>query len=145
MPQIRLSFIDQAETISFVAPAHILKMAVAGCARGALTARGLVAAIGQYDPAFSARIASALSEEAAGRGDADLRLAVLAPGDVPGPSLEPEEGGIVIFNLPARRIVQIGSRPDAVERSGRGRMRRNGRPVQVYYAYELPEEWSIVP
>ena len=60
-------------------------------------------------------------------------------------SLEPARLGLVVFNLPARRIVQIQNSYANLERSDRGRVRRNGQPVQTCYSYTLPDEWSIVP
>jgi hypothetical protein len=60
-------------------------------------------------------------------------------------SLQPHGAGIVVFNLPGRRIVQVHNTYADVERKDRGRLRRDGRPVQQLYTYELPEAWQLLP
>jgi hypothetical protein len=59
--------------------------------------------------------------------------------------LEPVRYGLVVFNLIARRIVQVQNSYANLERSDRGRIRVEGKPVRRLYQYSLPEEWSIVP
>ena len=140
---VRLMVIDEGETIDFVAPPHVIKMAVACCTRRPESARGLIGELGQYDPAFSARVTAALAGDTA---EADtLGMVVTAPGEDRGEGHDPAGADVVMINLPARRIVQIGNRSGTIERTDRGRMRRNGRPVQVFYTYTLPDEWRIVP
>ncbi|HEX5497673.1 MAG TPA: hypothetical protein VFX03_00540, partial [Thermomicrobiales bacterium] len=60
-------------------------------------------------------------------------------------SLEPARYGLVVFNLPARRIVQVQNSYHDLLCADRGRLRRDGRPVRAYYRYALPDDWSIVP
>jgi len=56
---------------------------------------------------------------------------------------QPVCAGAMIFNLRARRIIQIQNYHD-VERKGRVRVLENDRRGPLL-PYELPSEWSIVP
>ncbi len=60
-------------------------------------------------------------------------------------SLEPVGIGLVIFNLPARRIVQVQNSYGVLKRSDRGRYFENGQPTERLYFYRLPNEWSLLP
>jgi hypothetical protein len=60
-------------------------------------------------------------------------------------SLEPRRLGVIIFNLPARRIVQVQNSYSELLRSDRGRVRVHGRPTRQIYRYSLPDDWSILP
>jgi hypothetical protein len=57
----------------------------------------------------------------------------------------PGDLGLVLFNIPSKRIVQIENHYANLERSDRGRIRRNGQPTRALYRYALPDEWQIVP
>jgi hypothetical protein len=59
--------------------------------------------------------------------------------------LEPRRLGVIIFNLKARRIVQVQNSYSELLRSDRGRVRVDGRPTRQIYRYSLPEEWAILP
>jgi hypothetical protein len=60
-------------------------------------------------------------------------------------SLQPGSLGLVVFNLPARRIVQIANSYANLERADRGRVRRDGKATSTFYSYALPDDWTIVP
>ena len=60
-------------------------------------------------------------------------------------SLEPVKIGLVIFNLPAKRIVQVQNSQALLQRSDRGRYFENGEPTERLYFYRLPSDWVIVP
>ena len=61
------------------------------------------------------------------------------------PWLSWNERQLVLFNLPQKRIVQVHNTYAEVQREDRGRIRKAGRPTGVYYHYQLPAEWAIVP
>jgi hypothetical protein len=145
MASIRLTLIDQQETISFIAPGHALKMAVACCARNPDTARSMIGLLGEFDPALAEALRNAIDERQTNTESTAVDPFVVQDAADRQRSLEPADAGVVLFNLPERRIVQLENRFGELQREDRGRMRRNGRPVQVFYNYELPEEWSIVP
>ncbi len=60
-------------------------------------------------------------------------------------SLEPVRIGLVIFNLPARRIIQVQNSQGVLQRSDRGRYFENGDPTDRLYFYRLPADWTLVP
>jgi hypothetical protein len=61
-------------------------------------------------------------------------------------SLKAARGGLVLFNLKARRIVQVHNNALRVRRRDRGRVRSGGVPLDdQLYSYALPEDWSLVP
>jgi hypothetical protein len=60
-------------------------------------------------------------------------------------SLQPVSIGLVIFNLPAKRIVQVVNKHGAIQRSDRGRYFEDNQPSQRTFFYRLPKEWTILP
>lgn len=60
-------------------------------------------------------------------------------------SLEPLMIGLVIFNLPAKRIIQVQNTLGVLQRSDRGRYFENGEPTERLYFYRLPSDWTMVP
>lgn len=142
---LRYTVVDADGTASFVGPGYLLKMLAAAASRSPATVEQLLEIAGEFDPEYASRISLALAGDGGewpdgseqpfrAVDDADSRRA-----------LEPARSGLVVFNLDARRIVQIQNTYAELKRADRGRMRRNGRPVQVYYQYELPDDWTIVP
>lgn len=138
---VRITVVDEERTVSFVAPAHALKMAAAACARDPKSIAEFVAGLGNFDPDLAASLSSGLS----GSGGIGMQVVTVRDDQTRGESLEPAGAGVVVFNLPARRIVQLRNDVAEIQRADRGRMRRNGRPVQLFYHYDLPPEWAIVP
>ncbi len=143
---LRYTIVDADGTASFVGPGYLLKMLAAAASRGPSTAERLLAFLGEFDPEFAGRISRAL----AGGGEQDWPDEAERPFRAANEAdsrraLEPARSGVVVFNLDAKRIVQVQNTYAELRRADRGRMRRNGRPVQVYYHYELPEDWAIVP
>jgi len=60
-------------------------------------------------------------------------------------SLRPVKAGAVIFNLKARRIVQMVNSYREIHRSGRGRVFDGSRLTEAVFQYKLPEDWALVP
>src|SRR5206468_10691387 len=60
-------------------------------------------------------------------------------------SLQPVKAGLVLFNLKARRIIQVHNTYDEVKRRDRGRIHEGGQPTRRLFHYELPKEWQILP
>jgi hypothetical protein len=60
-------------------------------------------------------------------------------------TLQPVSIGLVIFNLPAKRIIQVVNKHGAIQRSDRGRYFENDQPSQRTFFYRLPKEWTILP
>ena len=156
---MRFTIVDDRSTTSFVAPPHVLKAIAACCARGASSTRELLAMLAEYDGCQATEIRDQLSvfrehntnNDTGGiRARFDEELEGAGPFDVLDErtrraSLEPTRLGLVVFNLPARRIVQVQNTYANLQRSDRGRVRRDGKPTQTFYTYTLPSDWSIVP
>ena len=60
-------------------------------------------------------------------------------------SLRPVKAGVVIFNLIARRIVQLQNTYYAIQRKGRGRVFDGARLTNRTFVYRLPKRWTVVP
>ena len=158
--EIRITVVDEAGTVSFVAPAHVLKMLTAASAQGTADHRTLLNAAAAYDADALTPILNGLSvfdehngfgstaefTTRAGRPDADRMPPFrVVDEETRRRSLEAVGAGVVVFNLPARRIVQVQNAYNELRRRDRGRIWRDGRPTRALYRYELPPEWSIVP
>ena len=156
---MRFTIVDDRSTTSFLAPPHVLKAITACCARGVSSVRGVLSMLAEYDAILANEIKDQLSvfREHNTSNDTgwiqarfDQELDEAGPFDVLDEhtrrvSLEPTRLGLVVFNLPARRIVQVQNTYANLQRSDRGRVRRNGKPTQTFYSYTLPADWSIVP
>ena len=60
-------------------------------------------------------------------------------------SLRPVKAGAILFNLAARRIVQLVNSYSELQRKGRGWVFDGNRNTSTAFAYDLPREWCIVP
>jgi len=60
-------------------------------------------------------------------------------------SLRPVKAGAVIFNLKAKRIVQIVNSYREIHRTGKGHVFDGARHTDAVFRYRLPEEWALVP
>ncbi len=159
MSTIRFTVIDATCTTTFLAPPHCLKAFAATCALGVETTPELLAGLARYDPDVSRRLRDQLGifHEHNVAGETSWITTQLAEDpDHPFPVVvldEPTRGlsqrpgpyGLIVLNLPAKRIVQIQNTYANLERSDRGRLRRNGQPARTLYHYTLPDEWTIVP
>ncbi len=160
MSVLRFTAVDEAGTVSFVGPGHAMKMLTAACAKGPNDSRELLDAVGAYDAVFAKTVLDGLSifdehNTVDDFGASDRHLAEVDPRESPPfrvlnealrrRSLEPAGAGLVVFNLTARRIIQVQNGYTELERQGRGRIRENGRPVQRLYHYALPTSWTILP
>ena len=156
---MRFTVVDHRETVSFVAPGHALKMLAAACSRHAKDYRDLILKIADYDAELARRLLSAPASDHESHTTSDASLAAPASeAVVQQPELfrvinaeqlrkstEPVDAGLVLFNLPAKRIVQVQNSYSDLRRKDKGRLWRDGRPVRAFYSYELPPDWTIVP
>lgn len=157
---MRFTVVDGAGTISFLGPGHVMKILAAACAKGPADSKALLSLAARYDARFVGTIVDGLAvfdEHNTTDDHAAIvtRLSEAAPAESPPfrvldavtrqKSLEPVQAGLVLYNLPARRIVQVQNSYAELPRQGRGRIREDGRPVQRLYHYKLPAEWTILP
>ena len=149
-PSFRFTILDASGSVSFLAPAYALKMIAAACGKGADRVEALLQGLGEFDPSLAAELQAGLERFDAGEADRGQPLDLSTPFRIVDEATrasaqEPGSAGSIVVNLPEKRIVQIQNNYGELYRSDRGRMRRNGRPVQLLYRYDLPEEWRIVP
>ena len=157
---IRYTVADDNGTVSFLGPAHVMKMLVAACARGAATLDDLLDLSVRYDDQFSRNVLDGLAifDEHNSRENTSQIEAVFAsrpPIEWPPfrvfndvtrrASTQPGHTGTIVFNLRFKRIVQVQNSYAEILRRDRGRIREGGRPTRMLYYYDLPSEWSLVP
>lgn len=160
MDVMRLTIIDPAGTVSFVAHSSAVVALTAACSEDPATLGELLDAARTYDKALPPLVENGLAVFDEHNLPDDLRaihgqLAELAPRDIPvfrvldpqtrEASLQPVRAGVVLFNLIAKRIVQIENTYEPLARSGEVNF-HNGKFLSIrLLPYQLPEAWSIVP
>lgn len=160
MSVLRYTVVDGMGTVSFVGPGHVMKMLAAACAKDPADIRSLLDATGRYDAVFAKTVLDGLCifdehNTAEDYASGEAQVTEIEPKRSPpfrvlsdamrNQSLEPVGAGLVVYNLPARRIIQIQNSYAELHRQGRGRLRENGRPVERLYHYNLPDSWTILP
>jgi hypothetical protein len=160
MTLIRFTVADARGTSSFVGPCHVIKMLVAACARNPATVEELLGYTERFDADFARGVLNGLAvfDEHNLRGHATMiehALAAHCSADWPPfrvlnevthrASTQPAQAGLIVFNLTAKRIIQVQNSYAEIQRRDRGRRREGGRPTRSLYHYELPQTWSLVP
>jgi len=158
--QVRFTVIDSQGAVSFVGPGHAIKMLTAACSRSPQSLAELLDFTRPYDTDFvdEVRRGLAIFDEHNTPEDTSAFHAMLrqvSPSRLPpfrvldevtrDLSLQPVDSGLILYNLGARRIVQVHNRYGALQREDRGRIRRSGQPTRLLYYYRLPDDWTIVP
>ncbi len=157
---MRYTIIDQRGAVSFVAACDLLLPLVAGCARDPQTVEDLLRHADEYATGTSEKVLCSLAvfdeqNTADSHRSIDAALAICKPHELPvfrvlddhtrEASLRPVHAGVVVFNLRAKRIVQIHNSYMEIPRQGRARASRPASPDRRLIKYELPPYWSIVP
>ncbi len=157
---MRFTVIDETGTVSFAGPGHGLKVLVAGCSRGPESLSELLIDVRRYDALFVDRVRGELArfdehvlkddptsisiwlEQDHEKSSSAFRVFNQRMRNL---SLQPEKLGVVLFNLPEKRIIQIENAYGEVLRRDRGRFRDEGRPIDRFYHYTLPTSWQLLP
>ncbi|MCC7105136.1 MAG: hypothetical protein IT307_08345 [Chloroflexi bacterium] len=157
---MRLTIIDQAGKVSFVAPCQMLDALVAACARTPTTLDELLDGTVPFSPSLRDHVQSGLAvfDEHNTPENYQHILSALEfcrPHELPvfrvmeertlQASLSPVQAGVVVFNLLDKRIVQIHNTYNEIRRKGRVRIVEGGQPTNRVRRYELPADWSLVP
>jgi hypothetical protein len=157
---MRFTIVDGQGAVSFPGPPHGLKALAAGCSAGADDHLTLLDSLSSYDADLAAFVLDGLAvfdeHVAETNPDSVRRWFDETPDSLERPlrvvdeatrriSLEPRRLGVVIFNLSARRIVQVQNSYAELLRADRGRVRVDGRPTSRIYRYSLPSDWLILP
>lgn len=156
---MRFTLIDQIGTISCTGQGHVVKAITAACSLGATDSKGILDRVNSFDNAFAQSVRSELAvfdeHVVADRVETidrwidqnpvpDVAFRVLDQ-RLRNRSLEALSLGVVLFNLPKRRIVQIENAYGGLQHTDRSRIRVDGVPKQQIYGYRLPDSWTIVP
>lgn len=157
---MRFTVIDPGGTVSFSGPGHCLKALVAGCSHGAAELGDLLERVRPIDEQFVVNVLNELAkfdEHVLADNPESIDRWLERPEDetqeafrvfdqrLRDRSLTAGRLGVVLFNLPEQRIVQIENSYGELLREDRGRVRVNGKPVNRYYHYSLPESWTLLP
>ena len=160
MDVMRLTIIDAIGTASFIAHSSAALALTAACSTNPATLDELLTASQRYDRGLRSLVVRGLTifdeHNLPDQLDAIHRqLAELPPREIPPfrvfdaitleASLRPVRAGVVLYNLPARRIVQIENTYEPLARAGEVNY-HNGKFLSIrLLPYELPPAWSIVP
>jgi len=157
---LRFTVIDNEGTISFGGPGHLAKMMAAACAHSPASIDQVLATLATLDPSTTDSVRHGLArfDEFVVRDDATSIEEWIAQNDplsgtafrlidprLREATLTPLPLGVIMVNLPDKRIVQIENRYGPILRKDRGRMRRDGEPISQVYTYELSSDWSLLP
>ena len=156
----RCNVIDAKGTVSFVAPAHGLKVIAAAISMGSRSFSDVIRYARIYDAEWALtvhldlmifdehnveQLSGTFAPAVASDEDADHRAFRVIDGLTRARSLVPSGLGLVVFNFKECRIIQIHNNYADLRRRDRGRVRVNGKPTSKLFRYELPAEWAIVP
>jgi hypothetical protein len=157
---VRFTITDCDGMVSFVGPGHAIKMLVAACSYNPQSLDELLDLTQRLDDVFITNVRHGLAvfdehnlrtnTTAFDRQAAEAHPAALPPFRVYNEmsrniASNPVQAGLIIFNLMARRIVQVQNSYSEIKRADRGRFRRSGKPTSQLYHYTLSNEWALVP
>ena len=157
---MRITGVDSQGTGSFVAHSSAVVALTAACAANPETLSDLLEHSKKYDRGLRDLVLNGLAVFDEHNLPSDTRaihtqLKTMTPRETPvfrvldeltrETSLQPVRAGVVLFNLPRKRIVQISNTEEPLARSGAVNY-HNGKFLSIrVFDYELPPEWSIVP
>ncbi len=155
-----MTVVDVHGTVSFVAHCSAAVALTAACASDPNSLGDLLDACTRYDRGLRSHVLAGLAVFDEHNLPDNLsvihrQLDTVPPRDISAfrvldpvtreASLRPVRAGIIIFNLIAKRIVQIENTYEPLARSGEVNF-HNGKFLSIrLLPYELPSEWSIVP
>jgi hypothetical protein len=157
---IRLTVLDERGTVSLIAHGAAAGSLTAACAHDPRTLDELLVASKRYDRGLRDLVVRGLAIFDEHNLPDDMRaihaqLRELPPRQTPvfrvldevtrNASLTPVRAGVVIFNLRAKRIVQIEYTYDPLTRAGEVNYHNGHFLSKRLLSYELPSTWSIVP
>jgi len=160
MNLMRCTIVDDRGAVSFVMDADALPAVVKACASNPRSLEAALDSLAPYYGTLREQVLNGLAifdeRNAYGRYEAiHEAFRFCAPHEQPvfrvvdeetrEMSLRPVKAGAVIFNLRARRIIQLQNSYWEITRTGRGRVFDGERFTGERFAYRLPKEWALVP
>lgn len=160
MNLLRFTVVDPHGSVSFIAHGDALPALLKACAANPKTLDELLALADQYFHGLHEQVTNGLAifdeRNAPGNYDAiHQALAFCQPHEQPvfrvvdevtrEMSLRPVKAGAIIFNLKAKRIIQLQNSYYQIARSGRGRVFDGVSLTNHTFSYRLPADWALVP
>lgn len=160
MNVMRFTVVDRDGAVSFILHGDALPAFLASCSSDPANLESLLDRADPYYSGLKDYVSSGLAvfdehNTAANPSAIHQAFGFLAPQDQPvfrvvdertrEESLRPVKAGVVIFNLIAKRIVQLQNTYYAIARKGRGRVYDGVRLTDRVFVYRLPERWALVP
>jgi hypothetical protein len=157
---LRCTIIDARGGVSFVAHADVLPALAKACTDNPPTLEQLLDGATRYYGGLREQVLNGLAmfDERNVEGHYESihqALDLCAPYEQPvfrvvddrtrEASLCPVKAGAVVFNLRARRIIQIENTYREITRRGVGRVFDGTRMTNQVFSYQLPGEWALVP
>jgi hypothetical protein len=157
---LRCTVIDERGGVSFIAHGDVLPALVKACAANPHTLEQFLDGTEAYYGGLRDQIMNGLAmfDERNVEGHYDsihVALGICAPYEQPvfrvvddltrETSLRPVKAGAVLFNLRAKRIIQIQNSYREIERRGAARVFDGTRMTNRVFRYQLPGEWALVP
>jgi hypothetical protein len=160
MNVLRCTVIDERGGVSFIAHGDVLPALVKACAVGPRTLEQLLDGTVSYYAGLREQVLNGLAIFDERNVDGHYEsihkaLDFCAPHEQPvfrvvdertrEASLCPVKAGAVVFNLRAKRIIQIQNTYREIRRRGASRVFDGTRMTSQVFSYQLPGEWAIVP
>ncbi len=160
MDVMRYTIIDQRGGVSFIADCHVAYAFTAACSQNPATLEDFLDIADRYHRSVKEQVLCGLAifdEHNVGPERLVIHSAFdhLPPEEQPvfrvmdertrEESLRPVKAGTLIFNLPAKRIVQMQNGYPMLERRGRAPVFDGERLTNRVFIYRLPEDWTLVP
>ncbi len=157
---VRCTVVDDKGAVSFVADGDALPALAAACAQNPQSLEQLLEITESYYHDLRERVLNGLAVfdelNAPGHNETIHKaFAYCAPHEQPvfrvvddvtrEMSKQAVKAGVVLFNLRAKRIVQIQNSYREITRSGRARVFDGRALTNSIYSYKLPREWALVP
>jgi hypothetical protein len=157
---LRCTIIDAQGGVSFVAHADVLPALAKACTDHPRTLAQLLDGTAPYYGGLREQILNGLAmfDERNVEGHYESihqALDLCAPYEQPvfrvvddrtrEASLSPVKAGAVVFNLRAKRIIQIQNTYQEITRRGASRVFDGTRMTNRVFRYQLPGEWALVP
>ncbi|MPZ22443.1 MAG: hypothetical protein GEU28_02640 [Dehalococcoidia bacterium] len=160
MNLLRCTIVDPNGGISFLVDGEAVSALTAGCATNPCDIDSLLRASESFYKGLRDRVANGLAifdeRNASGRYEAIHRALESCPAEeapvfrvvdelTREASLQPARAGAIVFNLTAKRIVQLMNSYREIKRTGRARVFNGSELTRTVYTYRLPREWALVP
>lgn len=157
---IRCTVVDERGAVSFIVHADALAALTAACSANPSNLEELLEGVEPYYHNLKEQVLNGLAifEERNAKGNYQAihgALKFCPPHEQPvfrvvddltrETSLRPVKAGAVVFNLRAKRIIQITNTYQEIQRTGRARVFDGSGLTNSVYSYRLPKDWALVP